>query len=104
MRGGRALCRPTLSPALTVCPAPPPPQDPTGDLPWDEDAAAQDVHHLTDETFDATLKKEKQALVMFYAPWCGHCKSLKPKWQALATELKAVRRGVRTSLAAALVS
>lgn len=39
-----------------------------------------DVVHLTTSTFDDFLKTESSALVMFYAPWCGHCKKIKVKY------------------------
>jgi len=48
--------------------------------------AASDVTILTDTTFDKiVLDGTKDVLVEFYAPWCGHCKSLAPVWEKLAS-------------------
>lgn len=47
-----------------------------------------DVVELGDENFDSRLADMDTALVMFYAPWCGHCKRLKPEFARAAIDLK----------------
>ena len=42
--------------------------------------------HVTDENFEETIKKNKLALIDFWANWCGPCRALAPTIQELAKE------------------
>jgi protein disulfide-isomerase A1 len=47
------------------------------------------VHVVVGKSFsDVVYDKTKDVFVEFYAPWCGHCKTLAPKYLQLAEDLK----------------
>ena len=48
----------------------------------------KDVMILTDSTFDKAVEKYEYLLVLFYAPWCGHCKKFHPEYEKAAAVLR----------------
>ncbi|KAI0015373.1 disulfide isomerase [Xylariomycetidae sp. FL0641] len=44
------------------------------------------VEMLNDKSFKETVGGDKNVLVAFTAPWCGHCKNLAPVWETLAED------------------
>ena len=51
--------------------------------------ATASILHLTEDTFDETIKNAKgPVLVDFWAAWCGPCKTIAPYLDQIAGELE----------------
>lgn len=63
--------------------------------PMDESWKALTVVHLNDKNFREVVSQADFVLVMFYAPWCPHCKKMRPDFVKAAEELSSEGLSVR---------
>lgn len=54
----------------------------------------ENVAVLDPTNFDDFVKSQTYTIVEFYAPWCGHCKSLAPEWAAAAGKTRRLKPAV----------
>jgi protein disulfide isomerase len=55
----------------------------------DDDGTPSSVVTLTTDNFEEEITNaEVDAMLEFYAPWCGHCKKLDPEYSKLAKKVK----------------
>jgi len=55
---------------------------------------ASDVLILTPDNFDDHVGGDLPVFVEFFAPWCGHCKTLAPEYELAATAYKGLKAKV----------
>lgn len=60
---------------------------------WREIEGYQHVNFLDDTNFDEFIKSKSKVLVLIYAPWCGHCKAMKPAYGQAARQMKSFLPG-----------